>query len=617
MGRLGVSSTVALLPTSVYMLGLAFGPILGKISSELLGRKAIYMIAVPLFAIFTLASGLLSTVHGLIICRFFAGFFAGPGLSVGTASLSDVWEAEQWTIPLLVYRNVAVFGLAVGPLIGGYVVQHLDWRWTQYVVLFAFAGCMIPIIMMRETHKAIILRRRHGDKPRTSSSDINVKNILTGPMRLLLTKPLTLLWSLYVGLNLGITYAIYVAFHDVFIGTYGFNLGQQGLAFLALASGVLVGLAMLLVSNAFAYRPRVARWEEKRAAEAEKAITFRRQTNRSSQTSQVSRNFSRPTTADKPAPSESAVTRKISQSSRASSAKGISTPSDFTTRLPMPPDQKNINLAVAAADYLHTVPENQGRRILPECILLTINKKVTFGELCSSLEHYKLSFDKGKLAQLLIDAMPKRYDDEATAGSSATDLPTPVLNRSRSMHRAASAAALESGPLPLPPAAPEPIIHSTTAKRRLLIKEAQPASPQSARPPPEWRLWPALPASIIVTSSLFILAWTPGRVHWMGPVFALGLFGCGSFLATASGTQYINDLYGEKDGANAVAGMAVVAWVLSATFPLFALPMYSHLGTGWATSIFGFLSAVLGMVPLMCLVMGRQGAETTYTPHLT
>jgi len=51
------SRTLAILPLTVYVLGLAFGPVLSAPISERFGRKHVYLITPPLFMLFTLGAG--------------------------------------------------------------------------------------------------------------------------------------------------------------------------------------------------------------------------------------------------------------------------------------------------------------------------------------------------------------------------------------------------------------------------------------------------------------------------------------------------------------------------------------------------------------------------------
>lgn len=145
----GVPREVAILPFVFYLLGLSFGPIIASPTSEQYGRKIVYMSSLPIFAAFTLGAGFSRGIASLIVCRFFAGLFSSPGLSIGTGTISDIWPPEKRGPPMSIFVCMVQMGPALGPVIGGFVVQNRDWRWTQWVICFgivivfavSFKGC--------------------------------------------------------------------------------------------------------------------------------------------------------------------------------------------------------------------------------------------------------------------------------------------------------------------------------------------------------------------------------------------------------------------------------------------------------------------------------------------
>jgi MFS transporter, DHA1 family, multidrug resistance protein len=110
----GVSATVALLPLSFYNLGMAFGPVVSSPLSETFGRKAVYLLTTPTFALFTLGSGLSQSLAALTICRFFAGMFASPGVSLASATISDMAAPVDRGVPLAVYYTIPFVGSLLG-----------------------------------------------------------------------------------------------------------------------------------------------------------------------------------------------------------------------------------------------------------------------------------------------------------------------------------------------------------------------------------------------------------------------------------------------------------------------------------------------------------------------
>ena len=115
----------------------AFGPMIGAPISETFGRKAVYLISLPVSILFTVATGLAQNVETILICRFFSGSFGAPAVAVDAGTISDIWELQHGGGLATVFFVLMPFlGSALGPLIGGYTIQTRgDWRWLMWVMV--------------------------------------------------------------------------------------------------------------------------------------------------------------------------------------------------------------------------------------------------------------------------------------------------------------------------------------------------------------------------------------------------------------------------------------------------------------------------------------------------
>ena len=106
--------------------------------------------------------------------------------------------------------------------------------------------------------------------------------------------------------------------------------------------------------------------------------------------------------------------------------------------------------------------------------------------------------------------------------------------------------------------------------------------------------------------SLFWLGWSAReRVHWIVPMLAGVPFGIGFMLIFMALLNYIADAY-EIYAASGMAATSFCRSIFGALLPLAARPMYQTLGICWASSLLGFLSLAMSVIPFAFIRYGDR-----------
>jgi EmrB/QacA subfamily drug resistance transporter len=120
--------------TAYLLASTASTPIWGK-AGDLYGRKRVFKLAIVLFLVASALCGLSRNIFELIAFRGLQGIGSGGLLSLAFAIIGDVIPPRERGR----YQGYfgAVFGVSsvVGPLAGGFAVDHLTWRYIFYVNL--------------------------------------------------------------------------------------------------------------------------------------------------------------------------------------------------------------------------------------------------------------------------------------------------------------------------------------------------------------------------------------------------------------------------------------------------------------------------------------------------
>src|SRR5712692_6276620 len=155
-----LGATVVDVQWVVESYGLFLGSLIlvGGSLGDLFGRRLMFLAGVGVFALASAGCGLASNIQQLLIARSVQGVgaaFLVPGsLSIISASFDEKTRGQA----IGTWSGFTAITTALGPVLGGWLIEHASWRWAFFVNLPLAAA-------------VVILALRHVPESRNSQSD--------------------------------------------------------------------------------------------------------------------------------------------------------------------------------------------------------------------------------------------------------------------------------------------------------------------------------------------------------------------------------------------------------------------------------------------------------------
>ncbi|MEC1291657.1 multidrug efflux MFS transporter MdtP [Bacillus mojavensis] len=134
VGDLGGLSMMTWLTTAYLLTSTTVVPIAGKLA-DLLGRRIVYVSGLLIFMAASALCGMANNMTELIIFRGLQGIGGGIMMPMAMIVIGDLFTGKQRAKFQGVFG--AIYGLAsvIGPQIGGWIVDSLNWKWVFYINL--------------------------------------------------------------------------------------------------------------------------------------------------------------------------------------------------------------------------------------------------------------------------------------------------------------------------------------------------------------------------------------------------------------------------------------------------------------------------------------------------
>jgi EmrB/QacA subfamily drug resistance transporter len=117
--------------------GLFLGALIlvGGSLGDLFGRRLVFVFGVAIFALASAVCGSVSNIHQLILARSIQGVGAALLVPGSLAIISVSFDEKSRGRAIGTWSGFTAITSAIGPVLGGWLVEHASWRWAFFINL--------------------------------------------------------------------------------------------------------------------------------------------------------------------------------------------------------------------------------------------------------------------------------------------------------------------------------------------------------------------------------------------------------------------------------------------------------------------------------------------------
>jgi EmrB/QacA subfamily drug resistance transporter len=138
-----------------YALTFAAVMLTGGKLADLFGRRLIFIVGLVVFCLASLACGLAGSADVLIGARVVQGVGAALMNPSTLSIIAATFPPKQRGTAIGIWAGVSAMALAIGPLVGGVITEHVNWNWIFFINVpiggLAIAAALLFIDESRDT----------------------------------------------------------------------------------------------------------------------------------------------------------------------------------------------------------------------------------------------------------------------------------------------------------------------------------------------------------------------------------------------------------------------------------------------------------------------------------
>ena len=127
-----------------YIIATAIMTPLSGWLAQRIGRKRMFLMSIAGFTIASMLCGIATSLPEIVVFRLLQGIAGASMMPLSQTVMLDIYPPRQIPQVMSIWSAAVIMGPILGPALGGYLTEHLSWRWVFYINLpigiLAFLG---------------------------------------------------------------------------------------------------------------------------------------------------------------------------------------------------------------------------------------------------------------------------------------------------------------------------------------------------------------------------------------------------------------------------------------------------------------------------------------------
>jgi len=155
MGALGATPDQITWVLTSYIVAEAIVIPTSGFLAERFGRKRVIFVSVAGFVVASMLCGQAQTLAQMVVFRILQGAFGASVVPLSQAIMVDTFEARNRGKAMAIWGIGILLGPIMGPTVGGFITDHLGWRWVYYInVPIGLVNLAMILAFLKQTPKS-------------------------------------------------------------------------------------------------------------------------------------------------------------------------------------------------------------------------------------------------------------------------------------------------------------------------------------------------------------------------------------------------------------------------------------------------------------------------------